>query len=82
MTVSWRCPAHFDQDLLDFINGNRLIKVRRPRRPTIIESALRRGVKNSGYIEIVNDDSDDEDGVSYKLQEKSIKLDFIDRCHK
>jgi len=83
MTVSWRCPAHFEQDLLDYISGNRLIKVRRPKRPTIIESALRRGVKNNGYIEITNDDSDEnEDGLTYKVQEKSIKLDFIDRCHK
>lgn len=68
-------------------NGNRLIKVRRPKHPTVIESALRRGVKNNGYIEIINDDSDEGDGpgtpgVNYKLLEKSIKLDFIDRCHR
>lgn len=54
-----------------------------------IKSAMSRGVKNSGHIEIENDPSEDEAepgfyevrefGHTYKLSENSIKLDFISR---
>jgi hypothetical protein len=52
-----------------------------------VDTHLTRGFRNHGMIEIENDPSEDEldwdeDGVIYRVTEKSIKLDFIDRVHK
>lgn len=61
-------------------------KVRKPKKPTILDAALRRGFANNGVIEIENETSEDEAfyereqlGVVYRLPERGIKLDFIDR---
>ena len=59
---------------------------RKPKHPNIIDIGSRRGVRNNGYIEIVNDPSDEEDtvenevvGSHFHLTEESIKLDFAQR---
>lgn len=85
---NWKCPAHFDEDLLSFKypKGDRVIRVRRPKHPRIVDTALRRGHKNNGLIEIDNDPTDDEfedqtlSNVIPRVPERQIKLDFIDRA--
>ena len=65
----------------------RTYKVRRPKNASIVDIGLRRGFKNNGLIEIENELSDDESenekshppGVIYRVPEKGLKLDFIDR---
>ena len=61
-------------------------KVRRPKNARIVDTALRRGFVNNGLIEIENEPTDDEDdvekeafGVVYRVPERGVKLDFIDR---
>lgn len=66
---------------------SRTYKVRRPKNASIVDIGLRRGFKNNGLIEIENEPSDDESeneknyppGVIYRVPEKGLKLDFIDR---
>ena len=55
----------------------------------IVNIALRRGFRNSGLIEIDQDESDEESeierelsGVIHKVPERGIKLDFIDRIRR
>ncbi|RPB26446.1 hypothetical protein L211DRAFT_899709 [Terfezia boudieri ATCC MYA-4762] len=77
-TRKWMCPAHAEQGLL---------QPRRPRNAKVVNTCLRRGHKNNGYIEIENSESEDEmqfnehelGGVIYRLPERGIKLDFIDK---
>lgn len=65
----------------------RAYKVRRPKNASIVDIGLRRGFKNNGLIEIENEPTDDESenektyppGVIYRVPEKGLKLDFIDR---
>lgn len=64
----------------------RTYRVRRPKNAKIVDAALSRGFVNNGLIEIENEPSDDEQfhekeqlGVVYRLPERGIKLDFIDR---
>ncbi|KZF21478.1 hypothetical protein L228DRAFT_239453 [Xylona heveae TC161] len=64
----------------------RMHKVRRPKNARIVDPALRRGFINNGLIEIDNDSSDEDDfhdqeefGVVYRLPERGVKLDFIDK---
>lgn len=72
---------------LHFHSGNgRTHKVRRPKNAKIVDTGLRRGFINNGLIEIENEPSDEEEfhereqlGVVYRLPERGIKLDFIDR---
>ncbi|KAI5811221.1 hypothetical protein DFH27DRAFT_16488 [Peziza echinospora] len=74
----WMCPAHAEQGLL---------QPRRPRNAKVVDTFLRRGHRNNGYIEIENSESEDEmqfheheqGGVIYRLPERGIKLDFIDK---
>lgn len=68
----------------------RRIHMRRPRAAKVFDTALNRDFVNDGVIEIANDSSDDESefeeidvsGVVYRLPEKGIKLDFIDRVRR
>ena len=95
--TSWMCPNHIDREL-SALNSTVKIsneeqpgdvktrKIRRPKNARIVDTALRRGFKNNGLIEIQNDPSDEEDetereemGIVYRLPEKGVKLDFIDR---
>ncbi|MCJ1340861.1 hypothetical protein MMC09_006157 [Bachmanniomyces sp. S44760] len=69
------------------IGGSR--KVRRPKNARIIDTALRRGFVNNGNIEIQNEPFDvdkfierEEFGVVYRVPERGVKLDFIDRVRR
>jgi len=82
----WRCPNHADHELEGSVPqapGRR--KIRRPKQPEIVDVNLRRGFKNDGRIEVLLDRTFEEDLVQpnarvvYRLQERGIKLDFIDR---
>ena len=95
---SWMCPNHIDAELLAIstetkaiaetqAGGARMHKIRRPKNARIVDTALRRGFRNNGIIEIENEPTDDDEeemereefGVVYRLPERGIKLDFIDR---
>ena len=66
--------------------AQRVFRTRRPRQATVINIGLRRGFRNNGVIEIDEDTSEGESeverelsGVIYRVPERGIKLDFIDR---
>ena len=77
----WKCPAHTDLDLIDVtLAGGKARKVRRARNARVVVSALQRGIKNKGNIEIEDDSSDNEDeSALYRLPPLGVKLDFIDK---
>ena len=93
---TWMCPNHIDEELqaLDSsvrtsnriqVNGG-THRVRRPKNARIVDTALRRGFRNNGLIEIEDDPDDAEEfekeelgGVVYRVPARGIKLDFIDR---
>ena len=88
---AWRCPLHVEHDIRR-INANasdkRRIRARRPKNAKVIDTALIRGHRNNGIIEVADDDSDgtdsefygpDDTGVVCKLPTKGLKLDFIDK---
>lgn len=66
---------------------DRRVHMRRPRGAKVVDTALNRDFINDGVIEIAPDSSDEESefyeeevaGVVYRLPEKGIKLDFIDK---
>lgn len=90
----WMCPLHIDQALrqVDVSSLNRAtsrqIHVRKPKNPVVAETALSRGHRNNGIIEVLDDQSDgsdsefydhEEDNKVYRLPATGIKLDFIDK---
>ncbi|CUS07932.1 unnamed protein product [Tuber aestivum] len=69
----WMCPAHAD-----------MYQPRRPKKAIIVDAYLRRGMKNNGVIEIENEEEETFEevlisGVVYRLPERGIKLDFIEK---
>ncbi|KAH8150432.1 uncharacterized protein LAJ45_05644 [Morchella importuna] len=69
----WMCPAHADG-----------LQPRRPKKAPIVDTSLRRGFKNNGVIEIENEEEvmfEDVmvSGIVYRLPERGIKLDFIEK---
>ncbi|CAI6334970.1 unnamed protein product [Periconia digitata] len=69
-------------------------KVRKPRHPQVVQPTFSRGMRNNGLIDIINDPDDDTDGEGnyvfgndekdfnshvYRIPEKGIVLDFIDK---
>lgn len=90
----WMCPNHVDPEL-QHLQGpstpsgtaqpvtGRSYKIRRPKHPLFRDVAMRRGFKNNGLIEILNESESDSEkvisGVIYRLPENGIKLDFISR---
>lgn len=65
-------------------------KVRRPKKPSIVEPTFSRGSRNNGLVEIANDPDDDTDGEgnyvfddlnskTYRVPEKGVILDFISK---
>lgn len=60
----------------------RTIKLRAPKKPRLLHSALNRGVKNNGNIQVQLEESDHEydpntQAGTYVLSEKAIQLDWI-----
>lgn len=90
----WMCPNHVDTELQNLhgpstpsgtaqpVTG-RSYKVRRPKHPLFRDVAMRRGFRNNGLIEILNESESEGEkiisGVIYRLPENGIKLDFISR---
>ncbi|KAK6950290.1 hypothetical protein Daesc_008616 [Daldinia eschscholtzii] len=86
---TWRCPCHVDDMLSEL--PERLAPAHRHRKiknAPVIEQAYSRGMANDGWIEVENDDSEDEAaawrrhkgfGQIHRLSAKGIKLDFISR---
>ena len=67
-------------------SNSRTFRMRRPKKAKVIDIGLRRGFRNNGMIEIEEEHSEEESeiekemsGVVYRVPEKGIKLDFIDR---
>lgn len=95
---TWMCPNHMEHELqaIDLSikatgksnPDGKLYKLRKPRNPRIIEPAISRGIPNNGLIEVINDPSDEEDEITnqgpsiYRITERGIKLDFIDKMRK
>ena len=64
----------------------RVFKTRRPKQAIAVEIGLKRGFRNNGVIEIDEESSEEDSevekeisGVIYRVPERGIKLDFIDR---
>ena len=64
----------------------RTFRTRKPKNVRVVGIGLRRGFINNGLIEIDEDTSEEESeiekevsGVIYRVPERGIKLDFIDR---
>lgn len=86
---TWRCPCHVDDMLSEL--PERLAPAHRHRKiknAPVIEQSYSRGMANDGWIEIENDDSEDDAdawrrhkgfGQVHRLSAKGIKLDFISR---
>ncbi|KAI1467011.1 uncharacterized protein F4812DRAFT_45615 [Daldinia caldariorum] len=86
---TWRCPCHVDDILSEL--PERLAPAHRHRKiknAPVIELAYSRGMANDGWIEVDNDDSEDEAsawrrykgfGQTHRLSAKGIKMDFISR---
>ncbi|KAL8914503.1 MAG: hypothetical protein Q9171_000856 [Xanthocarpia ochracea] len=78
---TWKCPNHVDSDVVVPRSASgKTYKIRRPRDPRVIQSALTRGIKNNGIIEIEDEISEEEDqppGTIYRIPAMAIKLDFF-----
>ncbi|KAI2472067.1 hypothetical protein F4781DRAFT_48354 [Annulohypoxylon bovei var. microspora] len=86
---TWRCPCHVEDMLAEL--PERLAPAHRHRRiknVPVIEHSYNRGMANDGWIEIDNDDSEDDAhawrkhkgfGRIHRLSAKGIKQDFISR---
>jgi hypothetical protein len=88
----WMCPAHVDWAVS---SRNRVVMAiaddsfeqlerRRPKNAPVIDTHLRRGHKNNGLIEVENEEESEFEevtisGVVYRLPERGIKLDFLDK---
>ncbi|KAI1326408.1 hypothetical protein F5Y16DRAFT_375192 [Xylariaceae sp. FL0255] len=91
---TWRCPCHVD-DLLSSIPA-RLApahKYRKVKNAPVIEQGYSRGMINNGYVEILEDDSDEESdseawreeksfGRVFRISAKGIKKDFLDKVRR
>lgn len=88
----WMCPLHADHEMrhMPMWRFTREIHARKPKRPRIVETALSRGHRNNGIIEVLDDTSDvdeaeffdqAEEGIVYKLPASGIILDFIDKIN-
>jgi hypothetical protein len=65
-------------------NSFEQLERRRPKIAPVVDTHLRRGHKNNGLIEVENEEEMEFDevtisGVVYRLPERGIKLDFLDK---
>lgn len=92
----WMCPLHADHELrkvdtslLNRRGVGRKVHIRKPRNAKVVTTSLRRGLRNNGVIDVLEDESDDsdsefydedsQDDTVYRLPASGIKLDFIDK---
>ena len=86
----WRCPCHVDDLLSDLpVRLAPAHKYRKIKNLPVIEQGYSRGLANNGWIEIEEDDSEDDDetawrenkafGRVFRVSAKGIKRDFISR---
>ena len=94
-TAGWRCPLHYEHDLarMDRSDGTStsgglgtIPKIRKPKNAIPFDVGLSRGFRNNGLIEVelMKDEEPnfkevDMMGTIYRIPEKGIQLDFIDR---
>ncbi|KAK9781894.1 hypothetical protein SCAR479_01765 [Seiridium cardinale] len=87
---NWRCPCHVEDAFM--ANLAPAHKYRKIKNAPVIEQAYSRGMRNNGWIEIEEDDDDEQlegtwaatrrdFGRVYRLPERGIKLDFLSRVH-
>jgi hypothetical protein len=91
----WMCPNHADHELLalghsskGYANRGKAHKVRKAKNAKVVDTSLKRGFTNNGLIEIENEPSDSETedyqnqwdfSTVFRLPERGVKLDFIDK---
>ena len=96
--ATWRCPLHAEHDLAKFGRaefsapgdiGNHQSRLRRPKNPISKDVSMERGFRNNGVIDVTLMKEDDARiagvemyGQVYRLPERGIRLDFIDRVKK
>lgn len=91
--VTWRCPLHIDNDLRNLGNDQGSLAGRQPvhrmpRNPIPRDVSVSRGFKNNGVIDVQlmkdEDRIDDVEmpGTIYRLPERGIRLDFLDRIRR
>ncbi|KAI0202173.1 hypothetical protein F4808DRAFT_81331 [Astrocystis sublimbata] len=86
---TWRCPCHVEDLLSEMpVRLAPAHKYRKIKNMPVIEQGYSRGLANNGWIEIDEDDSEDEEadwkaqqafGRTFRLSAKGIKRDFISR---
>ncbi|KAL8674201.1 MAG: hypothetical protein Q9168_001369 [Polycauliona sp. 1 TL-2023] len=81
---TWKCPNHVDAEVaVPRSSSGKSYRPRKVRHPRVITSALRRGIRNSGHIEIVNDEVDEYEelpaGAIHKIHGSIVELDFISK---
>lgn len=87
----------FDDDDVDMSDAGPpariACKVRKPKRPTLVQPTFSRGTRNNGLIDVINDTDDDTDGEGnyvfstedpkdfnskvFRVPEKGLVVDFI-----
>lgn len=91
--ATWRCPLHVENDLRNLASRDesaleRVPRHRMPKDPIIRDVSVPRGFKNDGIIEVelMKDDERIEEvemlGTIFRLPEKGIRLDFLDRVRR
>jgi hypothetical protein len=91
--ATWRCPLHVDHDLRNLGNGDptqsrRQPRHRMPKNPIPRDISMTRGFRNNGIIDVeLNKDDEKIDevemlGTIYRLPERGIRLDFLDRIRR
>jgi hypothetical protein len=93
-TDSWRCPLHAEHDLANIGHSaaapgdlGRVPRLRKPKKAIPYDVSMTRGFRNNGLAEIELEKEEAEaeirelemQGKIYRIPEKSVKLDFIDR---
>jgi hypothetical protein len=90
--ATWRCPLHTENDVRNLSNGEGSVLGQQPRhrvpKNPIPRDVSTRGFRNNGIIdvELMKDEERIEDvemlGTIYRLPERGIRLDFLDRVRR
>jgi hypothetical protein len=91
---SWRCPLHAEHDLANLGRTEaapgdlgRMPRLRKPKAGILYDVNMTRGFRNNGIVEIELEKEEAEaeirelemQGKVYRIPERGVKLDFIDR---